>query len=257
MASWDLRELTRNWPYHPGQISVRKVRGLDRRFKIQMRVDLGILQMNVDGRPDGERPHDRESLLDYQLDCLEAHKRRNGTELGFALNSEEIQDIHDEAMQYYQRYLANFVLEDYDAVVRDTQRNLQVLDLCLAYASEEEDRYALEPYRPYICMMNARSRGLSAMKKGAHRSALAHVDSGLRTIKAFFKRYGDPRAFRFSAEVQVLKRLRREIRRHLPVDPIKQAKKQLTRAVDEERYEDAARLRDELDRLMREREEML
>jgi hypothetical protein len=257
MATWDLRELTRDWPYHAGQITVRKVRGLDHRLKIQMRVDLGILQMNVDGRPDGERPHDCESLLDYQLGCLEAHKRRNGTELGFALNSDQVQEIHDEAMQYYQRYLANFVLEDYDAVARDTQRNLRVLDLCLAYASEEEDRYALEPYRPYICMMNARSRALAALKKGAYRSALAHVNSGLRIIKAFFKRYGDPEAFRLSAEVRVLKSLRREIRRHLPVDPIKRAKKQLTQAVDEERYEDAARLRDELDRLMREREEML
>ena len=257
MATWDLRELTRNWPYHGGEITVRKVRGLDHRLKIQMRVDLGVLQMNVDGRPDGDRPHDYESLLEYQLGCLETHKRRNGTELGFALDIEEIEDIHDEAMQYYQRYLANFVLEDYDAVARDTQRNLRVLDLCLAYAMEEEDRYALEPYRPYICMMNARSLGLSAMKKGAYRSAMAHVDGGLRTIKAFFKRYGDSEAFRLSAEVHVLKSLRRKIRRHLPVDPIKRAKKRLARAVDEERYEDAAHLRDELDRLLHDREGML
>ena len=257
MSTWDLRELMRNWPYRAGQITVRKVRGLDDRLKIQMRVDLGVLQMNVDGRPDGERPHDHESLLEYYLDRLKAHKRRNGTELGFALNPDEIQDIHDEAMQYYQRYLANFVLEDYDAVARDTQRNLRVLDLCLAYATEEEDRYALEPYRPYICMMNSRSRARAAMKKGAYRSALAHINNGLRTINAFFKHYGDQKAFRLSAEVHVLKGLRREVRRHLPIDTIKRAKKQLTRAVDEERYEDAAHLRDELDRLTHEREQML
>ncbi|HOB74688.1 MAG TPA: UvrB/UvrC motif-containing protein [Phycisphaerae bacterium] len=251
MPGKDLRLITDDWAYEPGQINVRKIRGADNRIKIQMRVDLGVLQMEVDGRPDGRRPYNQDSLLDYHNHRIELHKRRNGTELGYTLNAEECREVREEAFQYYQRYLANFVLEDYEAVSRDTKRNLDVLDLCMKYAEEDEDRYSLEQYRPYILMMHYRSKALSAMKKRAYRTALAHVECGLKILKTYFADMGQPKAFRISDEVQVLKMLRREIRKHLPVDPVIKARKMLQRAVAEERYEDAARLRDELDHLMR------
>ena len=115
----------------------------------------------------------------------------------------------------------------------------------------------MEPYRPYICMMNARSKALAAIKRGAYRSALSHVNTGLRAIKAFFRHYGDPKTYQLSAEAHILKTLKNEIRRQLPGDPVKEMKKQLSRAVHEERYEEAARLRDELHQLMRKREDIL
>lgn len=254
MSTKDLRLITNDWPFEPGQINVRKIRGLDHRIKIQMRLDLGVLQMEVSGRPDGRRPFDHESLLDYHRERIEAYRERNGTHLGFELDSDEIREMHEEAMQYYQRYLANFVLEDYESVTRDTQRNLDVLDLCLQYAGKEEDRYAMEPYRPYILMMNSRSKALAAMGNSAYRTAMAHVESGLEKIKEFFVSYGNRKAYRASTEVQVLRALRREIRRHLPHDPIRDTRRQLAKAIREERYEDAARLRDQLERLTREAE---
>ncbi len=251
MPSKDLRTITDDWPYEPGQINVRKIRGADNRIKIQMRVDLGVLQMEVEGRPDGRRPYEHDSLLEYHSERLEAHQRRNGTDLGFALDPEECREIREEALQYYQRYLANFVLEEYEAVSRDTRRNLDVLDMCAKYASEEDDRYALEQYRPYIIMMHCRSKALACMKSGAYRTALAHVESGLKSIREIYIRFGEPKAYRVSGEAQVLKALRKEVRRHLPTDPVRKIRRQLNRAVAEERYEEAARLRDELETLLR------
>ncbi len=251
MPSRDLRIITDDWPYEPGQINVRKIKGLDNRIKIQMRVDLGVLQMEVEGRPDGRRPYDHESFLEYQLKRVEAHQRRNGTDLGFVLDGEECREIREEALQYYQRYLANFVLEEYEAVVRDTKRNLEALDLCAKYSGSDDDRYALEQYRPYIVMMNVRSKALSAMQKGQFRTALAHVETGLKSLKEIFSRMGEPRAYRYSGESQILRALRKEIRRHLPADPVATVRRKLNRAVAEERYEDAARLRDELQSLLR------
>jgi hypothetical protein len=251
MPSKDLRLITDDWAYEPGQINVRKIRGLDNRVKIQMRVDLGVLQMEVEGRPDGRRPYDHESFLEYQLKRVEAHQRRNGTELGFTLDSEECREIREEALQYYQRYLANFVLEEYEAVVRDTKRNIEALDLCTKYATTDEDRYSLEQYRPYIVMMNVRSKALSAMQKGAYRTAMAHIETGLQALKEIFTGMGEPKAYRYSGETQILRALRKEIRKHLPADPVATIRRKLNRAVEEERYEDAARLRDELESLLR------
>jgi len=249
MSAKDLRMVTDGWPYVPGQISVRKVRGADHRIKIQMRIDLGVLQMEVTGRPDGYRPFDYDSLLEYHRDRVEAYRRRNGSDLGFNLDADECREIREEAIQYYQRYLANFVLEDYEAVARDTKRNLDVLDLCATYAAEDEDRYALESYRPYIIMMYRQSKALSFMRQNAHRSALAQVEAGIKTIRGLFKKTGQMKAYTISGEAQVLRTLRREIKRHLPADPVRQLKRQLKRAIDRERYEDAARLRDELETL--------
>ena len=253
MSSKDLTFIVEEWPYEPGHISVRKIRGKDGRTKIQMRVNLGVLQMEVEGRPDGERPYNCESLLQYHSERLENHERRNGTDLGFALDPDECREIREEAVQYYHRYLANFVLEDYEAVARDTQRNLEVLELCTKYADEDDDKYALEQYHPYILMMNARSKALLAIESRRFRTALAHVNSGLRRIKEFFRSYGEPKAYRVSGEVEVLKTLRKEVLSHVPENPIHRTQRLLKRALKEERYEDAARLRDELESLRRQR----
>ena len=54
--NFDISHLLEHWDYQPGQVVVRKFVGKDGQEKIQLRVDLGILQMNAHGRPDGKRP---------------------------------------------------------------------------------------------------------------------------------------------------------------------------------------------------------
>src|SRR5262245_18875727 len=175
MASHDLRRILAGWDYEPNQITVRKITGDDGAIKIQMRLDLGLLQMEVAGRPDGQRPHGFESCLHYHEHQLEDHIEKNGTELGFELSPEECQALREEAVQYYHRYLAEFVLEDFQGVERDTSRNLRVLDLCSAYSQEESDREVLEQYRPYLIMMNTRAQVHLALRKGSFKTALARV----------------------------------------------------------------------------------
>ena len=64
-ANMDISAVIRGWDYEAGTINVRKVAGLDGVPKLQMRLDLGLLQMELAGRPDGAKPHECESLLDY------------------------------------------------------------------------------------------------------------------------------------------------------------------------------------------------
>jgi len=61
----DLTAILNDWPHEPGKISARLLEGPDGMELIQVRIDLGILQMHADGRPDGQRPNGFESLLDY------------------------------------------------------------------------------------------------------------------------------------------------------------------------------------------------
>src|SRR5436853_2292307 len=87
----DIASVLRGWDYEPGTINVRKVNGLDGSPKLQMRLDLGLLQMELTGRPDGLKPHGCESLLDYFEARLADHRRRNGTELGFQVTGTDCQ----------------------------------------------------------------------------------------------------------------------------------------------------------------------
>jgi len=242
----DISPILKGWDYEPGTINVRKITGTDGAPKLQMRLDLGVLQMELTGRPDGFRPHGCESLLQHFESLLADHKTRNGTELGFGLTTEQCQSLRDEAQQYYYRYLSLFVLEEFAGVVRDTDRTLHVLDLCEKFAMDEHDRLVLEQYRPYITMMNSRASASIAMSEKRYKEALVIVKAGISTIREFFMRFGQERAFTHSNEVKVLKRFAKQIRKHIPVDPMLRLQSKLDRAVRDERYEDAARLRDEI-----------
>jgi hypothetical protein len=248
MPDKDITPLLKGWDYEPGTINVRKIGGSDGMPKLQMRLDLGLLQMELNGRPDGVRPHGFESLLDYYERELTDHKSRNGTELGFHLNADQCQSLREEAVMYYHRYLGLFVLEDFRGVVRDTARNLRVLDLCGKYATDDHDRLILEQYRPYIIMMNTRAQASIQFKDKKYPAAAQIVASGLQSLKDFFIRFGQEEAFGQSSEVRVLKRFAKEIRRKIPVDPMTKLQQQLDKAVKIEDYERAARLRDEMHR---------
>jgi hypothetical protein len=245
-ASKDITPVLRGWSYEPGVINVRKIHGQDGAPKVQMRLDLGLLQMEMNGRPDGVRPHGCESLLEYFEKQLSDHQSRNGSTTGFHLSESQCASLREEAVQYYYRYLSLFVLEEFPGVVRDTARNLRVLDLCGEFAGDEQDRLVLEQYRPYIIMMNARAQASILQQEGRFAEALATVEEGLGDIKEFFTRFGQEESYARSNEVRVLREFARGIRKKLPVSPVTRLQRKLDKAVKSERYEEAARLRDKI-----------
>lgn len=268
----DLTQMLEEWPFEPGKISVRVIEGKDGEPRIQVRLDLGLLQMHVAGRPDGKRPEGYDSLLEYHeshIDQLQMEELQN-PELadepepepeGFVehdedqdedavvprfLTSEECKLLREEAQQYYHRYIALLVLEDYDAVVRDTSRNLRVLDLFRDYALEEEDRQAMEAHRPYIMMMRARSLASLAMKAEENKAAIFAIDEGLESLKQYYESLERPELFDESGEVQMLRDMRDALVPKLPVSQKAELRQRLDAAIASENFELAAILRDEI-----------
>ncbi len=248
--SLDIGDILKDWPHEPGQLTVRKIRGADGKDKIQLRLDLGLLQMEVSGRPDGQRPHGCESLLEYHQNRLRRYKQQHGdNDDGFKLSSKACELLRAEGMMYYHRYVAEFVLEDFDAVERDTTRNLRLMDLLAAYAADSSDRYVMEQHRPYVLMMRARARCQRELAAERPREALKAAQDGLREIEEFYKGMQQEQAIPESAELAILNALTKEVRAKLPVDPMTKLTRALAKAVEEERYEDAAELRDRMKKL--------
>lgn len=249
MSYIDLFNTLSDWPYEAEKISVRKILGSDGTVRIQMRVELGVVQLEIDHRPDGSRPHDCDTLLAYHTTRLDEHIALNGTPLGFALSPQESYAMRVEASMFYRRYVAYFVLEEYDCVVRDTQHSLDLLDFCSEHAMESDDRTALEEFRPYIVMMNARGMAYEALDDNEPASALAHVNRGIMNVRACYEDQDLPEVLGRCEEVRILRGLAREINDKVPRDSLIVTRKALRDALDHERFEEAARLRDELKNL--------
>jgi hypothetical protein len=252
--SADLTRILNDWPYDPDHLNVRYVDGEDGERHIQVRLDLGILQMRTEGRPDGLRPFGCDSLLEFhegRLDEAMGSARGDSEEPSarFSLTPEECQGLRDEAVQYYHRYMALHMLEDFEGVVRDTTRNLRVLDLCARHAATEADRAALEQFRPYIMMMRARAMASQAIKDNLPKAALLAIEEGLDALKQHFAASGEPNGFDQSAEVEMLRGMRDALLPKLPVSQKAELRQRLALALERENYKLAAILRDELNQL--------
>jgi len=249
MSYIDLQAALCDWPYDPEKISVRKILGVDGAVRIQMRVELGILQLEAEGRPDGARPYGCGSLLEFHHKRLARHERRNGTPIGYDISSHECYALRAEASLYYRRYIAFFVLEEYDGVVRDTSHSLAIFDLCRDFALEPEDNSVMEEFRPYVLMMDSRGRAYQALGEQQVSSALAHVNRGIMHIKGHYEARGQLEAVASSEELRILRALGLKLSEQVPQDSVLVTRKALRAAIEQERFEEAARLRDALKNL--------
>lgn len=245
-VSADITPILNDWPYESGKINVRLIEGDDGESRVQLRLDLGVLQMRTSGRPDGRRPQGFESLLEYHESRLDDHAAEKGSAAGFTLSEEDCRELREEAVQYYHRYVCMMVLEDYDAVVRDTTRNLRLLDFCSRHAANEGDRHILEQFRPYITMMRARALASQALSDNEPKAAIHAIDEGLTALKLHFDESGEGEVFDQAAEVQILKGMREALTPKLPISQQAELRQRLDAALQSENYELAAILRDEI-----------
>jgi tetratricopeptide (TPR) repeat protein len=249
--SKDITPILEGWEYVPNEISVRRIRGLDGRDKIQLRIDLGLMQMELDGRPDGLRPHGKESLLDYFESVLLDHLDRFGTDKHFRLTEEDLANLQREALQYYHRYISLLHLGDYDRVVRDTERNLRLFDFVARYAPTEEDKWAFNQYRPYVLTVRARAKSLRALEQKDYDAALAAIREARSLIEAFYREMGTEEELTESSELETLREWEAQIEKERPLSLRERLTRELEEAIRREEYERAAKIRDQLRNLDR------
>jgi hypothetical protein len=247
-VSQDIQGILDDWEFEPDGLQVRIITGDDGTEKIQMRFDLGLIQMELDGRPDGKRPGGFISLFD-----LHEAKAREALASGapFSLSAEDCAMLMREGLQYYHRYLSAFHLERFELVERDTERNLRLFAFVGRYASRQKDKREFDQYRPYVQMMYTRARASQSLKKGEHRAALKRIDEGIKAIRRFLVDYQAEDREDGCSELRSLVNWRREIERQRPRGPLERLEQQLELSVELEDYEEAARIRDQIRRLQR------
>lgn len=239
--SLDLNTLLQDWPHESGSIKVRKILGLDGREKLQLRIDLGILQMEMTGRPDGQRPHNSESLLTYhQRRAVRAEAR--GEE--YELTADQCNELQQEGIQYYHRYLSLFQINDFAAVIRDTQRNLDLFQFVADHTDREELGWSFQQFRPYVLMMNTRARASVLLGEGRFADAMGEIESGRDVIHDFFQQSNFPELAQKSSEIAFLEEWLEEVSSKRPLSKLEIMQREMETAIASELYERAAELRD-------------
>jgi hypothetical protein len=248
-APVDIRELLDGWPYDP-EHTVRAVRGADGRPLLQVRLPTGLEQYEMEGRPDGKRPHQRESVLDYYMERL-VRAKAEGEAASFVLDEEECAELFDEGTLYYFRYLHLFELKDWQRTVRDTARNLQLFDFVSRHAAREEDRQYLEKWRPYLLRMNAIARAMLQLEAHNYAAALDVVREAIRKIEVLPEVDEDTFKFERYRSLAALRELAQEMEKNRPLTETERLERKLREAVAAQDFERAAQLRDKIRELKR------
>ena len=246
--SVDLRRILKSWPYDPDN-DARVVTGDDGLEVLQVRTPLGIEQQEIDGRPDGARPHGKDSVLDFYLERLE-QARAAGKETSFELGADDCSELFNEGTLFYFRYVRLFQLKDWARTIRDTARNLRVFDFVHRYAHREEDQQYLEKWRPYVVRVNATAAAMLALDQKAFGKALRITHEAIARIEGLPDL--EDETFRFERErsLEGLRDLDSQIQKNRPLSELEQLERQLREAIDQQEFERAAQLRDRI-RLLR------
>ena len=243
----DISQLLDEWDYKTGQVVARRFKGKDGKDKIQLRVDLGLLQMNAEGRPDGKRPFGHDSLFDhYQAKLFKYLGAHDGSAEGFKLKAEDCSKLQLEALQYHHRYVCLLQLADYTGVERDAERNLEVFEFVCKYAESEDMAWSLAQFQPQLLMILTRARAMQAMEASDYPGALELVKQGLERIREFYRERSKTDLLEQSGEVHSLESWLTEIRANRPLSAREKLELALSDAVQREDYEKAAQMRDAL-----------
>lgn len=240
----DLDSLTRNWDVTVGPTSARWVMGRDGKTFIQFRVDLGLLQMFPDGRPDGNRYHGLPNALAYV-----EHELRVAPE---GLAHEHWAELERELSQFnYRRLalssLADDALRDADdqtaeAALRRVIRDIDTCERILKLQRQAEVPSPQAQLRMTLAFNRARLLCQLRILRCDFDGAIEAVENGAERLEALLQQeipeYDDVYAEQLG--VNYLWEMGRQLR--LQYNLPQTLREQLESAIADEQYEEAAEL---------------
>lgn len=234
----DIDFVLRQWPFKPGVIAARLVKAGDGREVLQMRVEMGLLQMEVSGRPDGEHPGGAETCLEWlrELDRAE--------EGGFVLGEEHCLEIDREFLQYYHRRICFLALRQFVRAVDDADYILALMDFVGPRSPDPQWTLSHEQYRPFILFHRIQAKALLELERAGAEAAIETINQGLEQMREVFVKFGAEEQFEQDELVSQLAGMKESLRQEYSVG--KTLAEQLADAVAAEEYERAAKLRDEI-----------
>jgi len=237
-AARDIDSILKKWAFQPGEVTARLLKARDGRQVLQMRVDMGVLQMETELRPDGMRPHGAETYYDY----LVGEVIREGG--GFRLSKEQCAEADREFVQYYHRRLCWLSLREYHRAAKDADHSLAFMDFVREHSADDEWTLSHEQYRPFVLFHRVQATALAALQDEGPEAAIGELNKGLDRFRELFARYDAAEQFDQDELVKRLLEMRESVRQRYEVG--RTLDEQLAEAILAENYELAAQIRDRI-----------
>jgi hypothetical protein len=236
----DIDFIFREWPYQPGVISARLTHAHDGREVLQMRIEMGVLQMETAGRPDGETPHGMGTYLEWiQQQAAEQTEP-------LVLSDEQRFEIDREFLQYYHRRICCLALRQFDQAVADADHTLALMDFVATHSADQQWMFSHEQYRPFVYFHRIQAAAMATLERNGPEAAIEELDRGLAKLRQVFAALEAGEQFEDDELVGQLMELKESLRKEYQLG--RTLAEQLSDAVAAEEYERAARLRDEIAR---------
>jgi len=233
--------ILRNWEYEPAAVNARIVQGDDGRDVLQMRVDLGVLQLETSGRPDGSTPFGASTILEH----LQQLVATSGED--YQLTEDDCFEVDREFVQFYHRRICWLQLRRFEQAIADADHTLALMDLCRKHGPDEQWTLAHEQYRPFVMFHRIQAQAIMALDEGeGAEAAIEAISQGLDSLRRVYESYEMLDKFDDDELVKRLIEIREDIRVRYEVGQT--LRERLADAVAQEQYELAAKLRDELER---------
>ena len=239
----DIDYVLEGWEFKPGMVQARLVQAGGGRQVIQMRIDLGALQLETHGRPDGTKPHGHPSYLAY---LREQARQAEKAENKFALSEEQCQEADREFVQFYHRRICWLALRHYPKAIADADHTLTFMDFVKRFSPSEEYTQAHEQYRGFVLFQRTQAAAAQEAEHQRPEAAIDEVRKGLERMRVFFAAHGLEEDMEEDGMVHHLRRIEEHLREEYNITST--LNEQLEQAVAQEDYERAARLRDEMKR---------
>jgi hypothetical protein len=235
----DIDFILESWEYQPGVAQARLVQAHGGRQVIQLRVDLGVLQLETTGRPDGATPHGHATYFDY---LQEQARLARKAQTKFALSEEQCQDADREFLQFYHRRMCWLALRQYARAIKDADHTLAFMDFIKRHAPSDEYLHAHEQYRGFVLFQRTQAAAALEVEHNAPERAIEQLHKGLDQLGEFFGFYEREEEMDEDPMVQHLRQVEEKLREQFQIDAT--LAEQLKQAIADEDYERAARLRD-------------
>jgi hypothetical protein len=245
----DISSILEDWA-SDSEKNLRQIYDHNGREILQIRIDQGpfqgILQIYLEGRPDGREPYGFVYVLDRYESMLEKVLRDGGDASSFSLNKDECAELIDESKCIYERYAFLFQLAEYKSVIRDTNHNMRLLKFVSDHAMDPEDSLILERWWPYLIRINGSAKAMMAVEKGDLENALRLIAKSRTRIE----KLADVDIYEFHVEKErsfkSLDELTEKLSSERPLSEKEKIIDALEMAILDENYESAAVLRDQL-----------
>ena len=244
----DIDEALQGWAFDPESGAARQIKARDGRPILQVRVELGLLQMEVEGRPDGGRPHGFPTYLEYLRGRANAKGSGFGSKgKGWSMSKEQRAEADREFVQFDHRRGAWLELQKYDKALGDADHSLALMDFILKYGLDPEYVSAHERLRGLVVYHRTQAGAALALERLKPDEAIDVVREGMQRLaehQRAWARDNDADETPNEALIEQLRSLEDDIRKNFAVE--KTLREQLDEAVADEDYELAARLRDQI-----------